>query len=470
MSEDSSWIGKIPPQNVELEEAILGALMVDSECYFRVGHELKAEMFYKSTHQLIYDAIKTFEGVGCDLYTVISKMKELKTLDQVGGPYALTQIVSKVASSAHIEFHLKKVDESYKARECIRVSNAIQMSAYESSLEDVARYDMELNSVLFGSKHLDLVSVKDSIDEAFENIMNVVRGTKDIIGIPTGFQVLDRFLYGLQSPDLFIIAARPSMGKTALALAMARNIAATLPVHFFSLEMSGGQLNNRLLSMESRIDSHRFKTKGGLNPLQMEQLMKARDVVGNLNLHVDDTPAIHINDLKSKARRAHRIFGTKVIFVDHIQLARGTANNRDQEISQITQGLKAIAKELDVPVIALSQLNRQVENRAGRRPNLSDLRESGAIEADADVVAFVHRPERYKITEFSDGTSTEGLAEIIIEKNRNGAVGDLVMRFIGGLTLFEDVELDELESSKVPSRDRNDGSNLFSTGDDDYPF
>jgi len=456
-------VGKVPPQHIELEEAVISALMVDGESYFKIGHILKPEMFYKDVHRIIFEAILTMEGKGCDLYTVIAKLKEQHKLDLVGGPYFLTQLTNKVASSAHIEDHVTYIVEAWKSRECIRLSSDIQAAAFESSVEDIVRLDVELNDVLSGEFRTGVSHIRESVSRSAQAIIGITTGSKSIIGIPTGYVVLDRFLYGLQEPDLFVIAARPSMGKTALAMCIARNVSENMPVLVFSMEMSKQQLDNRLLSMETRIEQYRFKTQGGLNKDQVKKIEEAAEKIENLNLHVDDTPAQHINDIKNKARRHHRMHGTKLIIVDYIQLARGSAKNRDQEISQITQGLKAIAKELGVPVIALSQLNRQVENRAGRRPNLSDLRESGAIEADADVVMFVHRPERYKIDSFEDGSSTKGIAELIVEKNRNGSTGDLVMRFVDTLTLFEDMEIEEV----APKREYS--PRLFSQ-DDDAPF
>lgn len=457
---------KTPPSHVDLEEAVLGALLLEGESYFRIGNILKPEMFYKDSHRMIYEAIQIFGGINCDLLTITAKLKEQKKLVLIGGPYFLTQLTSKVASSAHLESHVSYIEDAWKSRECIRISSQISQAAFEGSVEDISRMEMEMNEVVTGSRQQDIVHISDTIDKSTQAIIDVSNGTKKIIGIPTGYKTLDRFTYGLQSPDLIVIAARPSMGKTALALCIARNVAENCPVLFDSMEMSKYQLDYRLLSMESRIDSNRFKSQGGLNIDQMKKLEAARDRIRALNLFVDDTPAQHINEIKNKARRAVRLHGIKLLIVDYIQLARGTAKNRDQEVGQISQGLKALAKELDIPVIAISQLNRQTENRSGRRPNLSDLRESGQIEQDADIVMFVHRPERYKIDVFDDGSSTKGMVQLIFEKHRNGATGDLLMKFIGNLTLFEDVDLEEIGSDYLKDKQ----SRLFDQTGDDSPF
>ena len=463
-----STLGKIPPQVVDIEEAVLGALLMDSEAFFRIGDLLKPEMFYKNTHQLVFTAIKHFEGVGCSIHTVSEQLKTTGFLDIIGGPFALTQLSNKVASSSHIEIHADYIVRTYKSRECIRISSLITEAAFDGDVDLVSKLDNDLNDAINGNSRKESKCISEHTGHAVSQIVKMSNSETEMIGIPTKLKVLDRFLYGLQAPDLIVLAARPSMGKTALAVTIGNNVSKDYPVMIFSLEMSSMQLTTRLISSESRVPSWKFKVGKSLSPDELRMIYEAEKRLNERPLYIDDTAALSISEFKTKARRAKKLYGIALIIVDYLQLMAGTdSRNRDNEIGQVSRGLKAVAKELDIPVIALSQLNRNVENRAGRRPNLSDLRESGSIEADADIVAFIHRPERYGIMEFEDGSSTKGIAEIIIEKNRNGAVGDLVMRFLDSITLFEDMELDDIVAgNNIGQR------NLFEKTDteDDRPF
>ena len=413
--------GRIQPQAPELEEAVLGALMIEKDAYSLVSEILRPESFYEHRHQLIYSAITDLavNQKPVDILTVKEQLAKRGDLEEVGGPFYITQLSSKVASSAHIEYHARIIAQKALARELITFTSNIQSKAFDETLE------------------------------AYDLIQKAAARTDGLSGLESGFTKLDKMTSGWQNSDLIIIAARPAMGKTAFVLSMAKNIAVNFrnPVALFSLEMSNVQLVNRLISNVCEIPSEKIKS-GQLADYEWQQLdYKLRDLL-DAPLYVDDTPSLSVFELRTKARRLVREHGVRVIIIDYLQLMNASGmsfGSRQEEVSTISRSLKGLAKELNIPIIALSQLNRGVENREGeegKRPQLSDLRESGAIEQDADMVCFIHRPEYYKIYTSADGSDLRGMAEIIIAKHRNGAVGDVRLRFIGQYTRFQNPEDD----------------------------
>ncbi len=446
--------GRIQPQATELEEAVLGALMIERDAYSQVSEILRPESFYEHRHQLIYAAITdlAINQKPIDILTVKDQLAKRGELDEVGGPFYITQLSSKVASSAHIEYHARIIAQKALARTLITYASYIENKAFDETI-DVDDLMQEAEGKLFeiSQQNLkkDYTQINPVISEAYQQMQKAAARTDGLSGLESGFHKLDKITSGWQNSDLIIIAARPAMGKTAFVLSMAKNIAVDFknPVALFSLEMSNVQLVNRLISNVCEIPSDKIKS-GQLADYEWQQLdYKLRDLI-DAPLYVDDTPSLSVFELRTKARRLVREHGVKVIIIDYLQLMNASGmsfGSRQEEVSTISRSLKGLAKELNIPIIALSQLNRGVENREGeegKRPQLSDLRESGAIEQDADMVCFIHRPEYYKIYQSQDGTDLRGMAEIIIAKHRNGAVGDVRLRFIGQYTRFQNPEDD----------------------------
>lgn len=441
--------GKIPPQAVEVEEAVLGALMLERDAYVTVADIIDTRSFYKEEHQKIFEVIKylSTHEKPVDLLMVTQELKNRSKLEEVGGPLMITQLTSKVASAAHIEFHSRIIAQKFIQREMIRVSTEIQTKAYDDTIDvdDLIDYsETALFQVAEGNIKRESMPIKPLLREAATLIEEASKRDDHLSGAPSGFTALDRMTSGWQKTDLVIIAARPSMGKTAFVLSMARNMAVEhkVPVAVFSLEMSSIQLVNRLISAETELGSDKIRT-GRLLGWEWDHLHRMIGRLDEAPLFVDDTPALSVFEFRAKCRRLKLQNNIGAVIVDYLQLmTAGTDNrgSREQEVSMISRSLKAIAKELDIPVIALSQLNRSVESREGKRPQLSDLRESGAIEQDADIVLFIHRPEYYGITEDENNNSLIGVAEIIIAKHRNGAVGDVRLSFKKNLAKFSDME------------------------------
>ncbi|NTW31732.1 MAG: replicative DNA helicase [Bacteroidetes bacterium] len=449
--------GKLPPQAIDLEEAVLGAIMLEKDALSAIIDILKPEVFYKEAHQRIYKAILDLfnKSEPIDILTVTSQLKKNGELDIVGGPFYITQLTSRVASSANIEYHTRIISQKYLQRELIRISSDIIRDAFEDTTDVFDLLDTAektLFAVSEGNLRRSYERMPDLIQEAIEQIRIASRKEDHLIGIPTGFVELDRVTAGWQRSDLIVIAARPGMGKTAFVLSMARNMAVDYkrPVAFFSLEMNALQLVTRLISSETQLPAEKLK-KGTLETYEWEQLTSKITGLTDAPLIIDDTPALSIFELRAKARRLKQQHNIDLIVIDYLQLmTSGGENkgNREQEISNISRSLKSLAKELNIPVIALSQLSREVEKRGGsKRPILSDLRESGAIEQDADLVVFIYRPEYYKIDYFEDQAPTKDAAEIIIAKNRNGALKDIRMKFLGRFAKFDNYETNEFDNS-----------------------
>ncbi len=443
-------IGKIPPQAVDMEEAVLGAIMLEKDAVISVLDILRPESFYKDAHQKIFRAVVDLSSAEkpVDLLTVTDELRKRNELDVIGGPLYLTQLTSRVASAAHVEYHARIVAQKFIQRELIRVSSEIQNKAFDDTIDvdDLLDFsEKQLFDVAEGNIKKETTKINVLIAQAIEHIQEASRRADNLSGVPSGYTKLDRLTSGWQKSDLIIVAARPSMGKTAFALSMARNVAVDhrRPVAVFSLEMSSLQLVNRLIVSETELPSDRIKN-GKLQDYEWQQLDLRIKKLLEAPIFIDDTPAISIFEFRAKCRRLKIQHDIQMIVVDYLQLMTGPVENkgnREQEVSNISRSLKAIAKELDVPIVALSQLNRAVETRTSdRRPQLSDLRESGAIEQDADLVIFIHRPERYGLTEDEDGNSLIGIANIILAKHRNGMTGELQLRFRDHLAKFADLE------------------------------
>jgi replicative DNA helicase len=487
--------GKIPPQALELEEAVLGAMLIDKKGVDEVIDILQPDAFYKTSHQLIFEAIYQLfqDSQPIDLLTVSSELRKKGKLEAVGGEFYLVQLSQRIASSAHIEFHARIILQKFIQRSLIKISNEIIESAYKESTDVFDLLDeaeSKLYDVTQGNIKKSSETAQNLVLEAKKKIEEISK-RDGLSGVSTGFEKLDKLTSGWQPSDLIIIAARPGMGKTALTLSMARNIAVgkQIPVAFFSLEMSSVQLITRLISSETGLSSEKLRT-GKLADHEWQQLNVKVTDLEKAPLFIDDTPSLSIFDLRAKARRLSSQHGIKLIVVDYLQLmtagASSKTGNREQEISTISRNLKALAKELNIPVIALSQLSRAVETRGGtKRPMLSDLRESGAIEQDADIVSFIYRPEYYNIDEWDDDerTPSEGQAEFIVAKHRNGGLDNIRLKFVGHLGKFEDLDsFDspfEFQSKMNPNDAAIDPANLpspdaafgdFDGGDDDSPF
>ncbi|RTE51685.1 replicative DNA helicase [Arenibacter aquaticus] len=466
--------GKIPPQAVDLEEVVLGAMMIDKKGVDEVIDILHPDVFYKEAHKHIYEAVfKLFENSEpVDLLTVSSQLKKDGRLEGVGGDFYLIKLTQKVASSAHIEFHARIILQKFIQRSLIKISNEIIEEAYDEATDVFDLLDTaesKLYDVTQGNLKRSAETAQNLVIQAKKKIEEI-SGKEGLSGIPSGFDKLDKLTSGWQPSDLIIVAARPGMGKTALTLSMARNIAVNsgYGVAFFSLEMSSVQLITRLISSETGLSSEKLRT-GKLEKHEWEQLNVKVKALESAPLFIDDTPSLSIFDLRAKARRLASQHGIKMIIIDYLQLmtAGGTqkGGNREQEISTISRNLKALAKELNVPVIALSQLSRAVETRGGsKRPVLSDLRESGAIEQDADIVSFIYRPEYYKIDEWDDEerSPTAGQGEFIVAKHRNGGLENIRLKFVGHLGKFDN--LDDFDSPfEFQSKMNADEDNPFVT-------
>jgi len=466
--------GKIPPQAVDLEEVVLGAMMIDKKGVDEVIDILHPDAFYKDAHRFIYEAIfKLFEtSEPVDLLTVSAQLKKDGKLEAVGGDFYLIKLTQKVASSAHIEFHARIILQKYIQRSLIKISSEIIENAYSDSTDVFDLLDdaeAKLYEVTQGNLKRSAETAQNLVIQAKKKIEEI-SNKEGLSGIPSGFDKLDKLTSGWQPSDLIIVAARPGMGKTALTLSMARNIAVNSgnAVAFFSLEMSSVQLITRLISSETGLSSEKLRT-GKLEKHEWEQLNVKVKTLEKAPLFIDDTPSLSIFDLRAKARRLASQHKIKLIIIDYLQLmtAGGSqkGGNREQEISTISRNLKALAKELNVPVIALSQLSRAVETRGGsKRPILSDLRESGAIEQDADIVSFIYRPEYYKIDEWDDEerTPTQGQAEFIVAKHRNGGLENIRLKFVGALGKFDN--LDDFDSPfEFQSKMNADEENPFAT-------
>lgn len=451
--------GRLQPQARELEEAILGALMLETDAYSLISEILTPECFYDKTHELIFTAIQdlAIQQKPVDILTVVDQLRKSGKLEAVGGTSYIAQLSQKVVSSAHIDYHARIVAQKYLARELITFSSEVAGKAFDET-NDVDDLMQEAEGRLFEISQRnvkkDVQHINPIIKEAFSLMREAAKRTDGLSGLPSGFRELDKITSGWQNSDLIIIAARPSMGKTAFVLSMAKNMAVNfnIPIALFSLEMSNVQLVNRLIVNVAELSGEKIKT-GQMAEYEWHQLDSKVSKLYDAPIFVDDTPSLSVFELRTKARRLVKEHQVKCIIIDYLQLMNASGmsfGSREQEVGIVSRSLKGLAKELNIPVIALSQLNRGVDIRTSqpraregfdsKRPQLSDLRESGSIEQDADIVCFIHRPEYYKILQDEQGNDLTGKAEIIVAKHRNGKTDDIELEFKKEFARFQNLD------------------------------
>ena len=450
---DTSY-GHLQPQAPDIEKVVLGALMIDKDAFTVVSEIVRPETFYEPRHQKIFHAIRSLniQEQPVDIMTVIEQLRKEGSLDDVGGPAYVVELSSRVASSAHIEYHSKILAQKFLARQLISFASKLETEAFDETVDvdelmqraEGGLFELSQNNMKKDYSHIDPILM-----EAHKILLKASQNKGGLTGVPTGYNKLDEITSGWQASDLIIIAGRPAMGKTSFALSLAKNIAVDYqqPIAFFSLEMNNVQLVNRLISNVCQVPGSKL-LNGQLTPDEWERLDTNLHKLEGAPVYIDDTPGLSVFELRTKARRLKKEHNISILMIDYLQLMNASGmkfNSRQEEVSTISRSLKGLAKELDIPVIALSQLNRTVETRAGegidgKRPQLSDLRESGAIEQDADMVLFVHRPEYYHIYEDSNHNDLRGMAQIIIAKHRKGATGDVLLKFQGQYTKFANPE------------------------------
>ncbi|MEZ4941793.1 MAG: replicative DNA helicase [Saprospiraceae bacterium] len=474
--------GTVPPQALPLEEAVLGALMLDKEALTLVQDLLSPEVFYTTRHQAIYRSIVRLydRSDPVDILTVSEELRKCGELEDIGGSHYLVELTNRVASAANIEYHSRIILQKHIQRQIIATGSQMIKDGYDVTMDcfdAIEKSEQNLFAITqntLSRAHTEVASIVFSTLKQIEQ--NALKAqSSGITGVPTGIAEMDEMTGGLHNSDLGIIAARPGMGKTGLALSIAINAAERqIPVAFFSLEMANAQLTTRMLAMYSEISGHRLRN-GKLNDSDWQSLGNAAEKLQGLKIYLDDTPAISIPEIRAKCRRLKRQHDIQLVIVDYLQLMQFStvssqplkSTNREQEVAGISRSLKQMAKELDVPVIALSQLSRAVESRGGsKRPQLSDLRDSGAVEQDADWVSFIYRPEYYGIMEDEAGISLAGVAEIIYAKNRHGETDTVKVRFIKDFTRFISMEDATLFHAQPVANATNNPSNPVSFGGD----
>lgn len=447
--EQGPAVDRVTPQEVEVEKAVLGAMLLDNEAISRVVETLGDESaFYHTAHRKIYTSILSLyeRGEPADQVTVSAELSRKGGLDEVGGAATIASLAGEMATAVNAEYHAKIVLEAALRRRLIDASTQTVEESYRKTedIRDVIdRAEQRVFQIAEREMGRGVVSLESVMGETFAAIERAHQNPGTLTGVTTGYTDLDEYTAGFQRADLVIIAARPGMGKTSITLCMARNAAVRggVPVLFFSLEMSTQQIAQKLLVAEARVDNHRLRT-GRLTDEEWQRLAAWTGKLVEAPIFIDDTPGISIMEMRAKARRAKSEHQIGMIVVDYLQLmtTNDRADNREQEIARISRSLKALAKELDLPVLACAQLSRAVEQRPDKRPGLSDLRESGSIEQDADVVAFLYRPDVYGITD-EEGNTQEGVAEIILGKQRNGPTGSVFLTFLGQYGRFEEPEM-----------------------------
>lgn len=455
--------GRIPPQATDLEEVVLGALMLEKDAVNQVIDILSPDSFYLDKHQKIFAAIKTLFGKSdpIDILTVTNALKLSGELEMVGGAYYISKLTNRVVSSANIEYHARIIMQKHIQRQLIEISSQMIQEAFEDTTDVLDLLDKAENNLFQISENnlrRSYDTMQDLVGKAIKEIQNAKDADQKLRGVPSGYTALDQITQGWQKSDLIILAARPSMGKTAFALNLARNAAVQFhrPIAFFSLEMSSVQLVTRLISTETSLTADKLRS-GDLAEHEWTQLNTLVSPLTEAPIYIDDTAQLSIFELRAKCRRLHQQYGIQMIFIDYLQLMTTKGDNRgnrEQEISTISRSLKSLAKELQVPVLALSQLSRSVEQRPGsKKPILSDLRESGAIEQDADMVMFIYRPEYYKNNDETQD-KPKGYTIIDIAKHRNGKLGEVELKFVGQYARFE--ELDQGFSNEYNTINPND--------------
>jgi len=437
---------KLPPQNLEAEQALLGSMLLDEEAIGIAIEIIQVEHFYKQAHREIFSAIVSLydSNQAVDLVTLTEKLQKLGKLETIGGSTYLTDLVDSVPTAANVRHYATIVKEKYILRSLINVSTQIITQSYQSkiSVDDILdKAEQSIFKITSGKVESESIAMKDIIQDSIETIDNLYQHKENITGVPTGFKDLDVLTAGLQASDLIIIAGRPSMGKSALSSCIAEyaSINEKLPVVIFSLEMSKEQLVQRMLCSHARVDIHKVRT-GFLSQSDWPKLTNAAGKLSEVDIYIDDAPGITILELRAKARRIKSRYDIRLLILDYLQLMQGSSGseNRQQEISEISHSLKTLARELNIPIIAISQLSRAVEARTNHRPQLSDLRESGSIEQDADVVILLLREEYYNPTE-----ENKGITELIVAKQRNGPVGNVNLAFLKEYARFENLATQE---------------------------
>ncbi len=468
-------IGLMPPQAIDMEEVVLGAVLLEQPAYNEIAEIFTPELFYKEKHSIIAKAIIDLKNKGdsADILTVTAELRRIGKLEDIGGPLYICQLTNRIASSANIVFHTRILQQYSIKREVIAITANAQRMAYDDGADvfdliDVCEQGItKMTSKVLTSKTKDL---KFLYSESVDRNAAIFENKNGISGIPSGFIDIDNVTGGWQKSDLIILAARPGMGKTALALSLARNPAVNQnkSVAIFSLEMSSGQLMNRLKSQESGFRLEKFM-RTGLNDYEMQSVNEQCQNLINAPIFIDDSGGLTMFEMRNKARRLKREEKIELIIVDYLQLMSAgiKTNNKDEATGYISRNLKGLAKELDIPIIALAQLSREVEKRPGKVPQLSDLRDSGSIEQDADIVAFIYRPEYYGITEDGEGTPTAGKAMFMIAKHRNGSLENVSLNFKGENTKFYD---DYQFNVPLPEENKSVISPALSDFNDDVPF
>lgn len=456
--------GNMPPQATEIEESVLGALILDQDALSNSIDIIRPEYFYSEENATIFRVISHLfaEGKPVDILTVSESLKKNGSLEAVGGNYKLVSLTSRITSAAHIEYHVRLLSEKYIQRELIRVSTETLRDAYDETSDVLDLLDktetkfLEINDSNFNS---DILGMDTLVRNTIMDIEKNQTLAEDASGLLTGFRTLDNKIGGFQKGTLVILAARPAMGKTALAINIARNMAVDFhkPVAIFSLEMTASELTSRLISAETSIEGRKFKANGKLSEAEKEYIREKTNSLVEAPIYIDDNPGLTIFELRAKCRRLKQKYDIQMVFIDYLQLMQGgdavKSGNREQEISYISRQLKALSKELSIPILALSQLSRAVETRGGsKKPVLSDLRESGAIEQDADIVMFIYRPAYYG----EGGEDDERLAKVIIAKHRAGETGEADLNFINQYVRFEnrmdDIGYNSFDSTLVESK------------------
>ena len=443
---DISAIGRIPPHNIEAEQAVLGCMLLDADVIPTVTELIKSEDFYRDDHKEICEAIIdiTEKAGPVDIITVSEQLQLRGTLDSIGGLDYLASITGAVPTTANARHYAKIVEEKALLRRLIKAAADISGMSYEASEEAafvLDRAEKSIFDILQKRSTQGFTHIKDVLLETFSRLEELYNSKGFITGIPTGFNDLDFKMSGLQNSDLVLIAARPGMGKTAMALNIAQYAAVQkhVPVAIFNLEMSKDQLVNRMLCSEVMVDSHKMRT-GKLEDDDWKKIAQALAPLSEAPIYIDDTPGISVMDIRAKCRRLKLEKNLGLIVIDYLQLmqGRGKIENRQQEVSEISRSLKILAKELNIPVVTMSQLSRGPESRTDHRPMLSDLRESGAIEQDADIVMFLYRDDYY-----NPDTEKKNIAEVIVAKHRNGSTGTIELRWFGEYTKFANLKRDE---------------------------
>ncbi len=437
---------RLPPQNIEAEMSVLGSLMLDKDAIIKIADLVRPEDFYKDAHRLIYEMMLELfeEREPIDVLSLSNKLEEKKEIEKVGGASYLTELVNSVPTASNIVHYAKVVQKKSLLRKLISTASDILELGYQEA-EDVEKILDEAEQKLFkvSQKYVkaDFVPIKTYLESAFNRIDELHKGDKDLRGVPTGFADLDNILAGFQKSDLIILAARPSIGKTSLALDIARHVALKnkIPVGIFSLEMSSDQLVDRMLSAEGRVDAWRMRTgrlKSGGDEDDFQKIGEAMGVLSEAPIYIDDSARANVMEMRTMARRLQAEHNLGLIIIDYLQLMEGrSSDNRVQEVSEISRSLKGLARELNIPVLALSQLSRAVESRSPQVPKLSDLRESGSIEQDADVVLFLYREDREK-----PETPNKNVIQVIVSKHRNGPLGTTNLYFNDNITSFSSLD------------------------------